>query len=1273
MAMMALFPEKRAGMGSPMAPPSSSNELGNLRCPAALRQLESCAALVVGAGGGGGGGGGGVGGGGGGGRVIVVGGGGCPASKFPPPLLSGYDSFRDLGVPEAYSSASSFVPSTIQSGILCSTRDVDTSGMVLSGAGCRYSDPLDYDLSVCGAPSSETEDGYGTRSRFGGGGDGDGGESFGRRTPSPADNGGRGLGVGGEGEGEEAARLVPGRSKNCRCLYPCPGRICGFDRDYRTNNSYQSGSGRTVDDRPGCSSEDGSHCYRLSGLGRQRRSRPHSLRRQSLYPHLQQGQYQRGVGGGEERYGDEEHCLREQFLRQDEASERTVGSVTSEAGKGSSSLSGPSSTYGQYKDRWRERWPPFGVSVHSASSLQPLLSSAGRTGSGGVDGGGMGGEEGDDERSGEVALSKEDGMSGAEGASGRGEGEEGTEAAAADTARAGGVEMAGRGDSSGRSRAVVGAAVAADCVSPDGGGGGGGEGGENAAQDDAGVTDGGSRELDALPGAADGVGAGMIVEVPQSGEEDDPGEVGPSMKPPRGAVVDQLHRRSLAEVAARTVIEGVEDLLNSLAIQSDDVIFSEWKNPLRECMPVDDRTVDFRLTYCFRAHLPQGRLAQVMNMNMKPSVPLGPGGVPAGGLQSLRYLGPDASPFMFSNLKRISGADRAPAAAAPVPPGPAPAGPSPGAVPGALPGGGSSLRRDDERLVHHIPDEEEERDGSGACVDPNRPPCLRVQIKDNDVRLRNSSSTSEGRAAGAAAMDLVAAHEMAGERRAGEAAVEGKGLPKAAKEFCPRLLGLKRTASLDGFDRAERSGAVEMSGQWRAPNAGAEDRRCPDNEASSSVMGDGGGSAGTPPYRIEWRGSMWNRTGVGRPVSPIRGVDGKEVGGGRDAERGSGAGAGGKGAGDGCAGCGAAAVQAPINAVAGARGPRRDALMMLDRRDLPLRKDDDCALMLYDHAGSPEEWEIDYNQLHIHERVGVGGFAEVFRGTWQGTPVAVKRLVGDCARPAVVDQFRAEVRTLCRVRHPNLILFMGFCTSPPNLCIVSEFMRKGSLYNILAKYGPMEPAKQMAVAIAVARGMTYLHSRNPPIFHHDLKSPNILVDDLWRIKICDFGLARVKRHTRGVTSFGSGTPAWMAPEVLLEEKYDESADVYSYGVVLWELMTGREPWKGVDRHQLVTEVAYKNERLPIPERGNPILARLAQACWQKRHLRPSFVQILRELEVHATSSHPSLNNHVAPPYSLAIPYGHFLPPLLPAPPGVLSPSPSAVHAYDHRHGQFHRR
>ena len=292
-----------------------------------------------------------------------------------------------------------------------------------------------------------------------------------------------------------------------------------------------------------------------------------------------------------------------------------------------------------------------------------------------------------------------------------------------------------------------------------------------------------------------------------------------------------------------------------------------------------------------------------------------------------------------------------------------------------------------------------------------------------------------------------------------------------------------------------------------------------------------------------------------------------------------------------------------------------------DRNETPkkllLLSDSETALV---HA--TDEWLVEPSDIRLHERVAVGGFAEVFRGTWNGTTVAVKQLLE--RGPDVVHRLREEVVTLSKLRHPNLLLFMGWCASPP--LIATEFMRRGSLHTIFKRnLDNLGAPRTHHCAVCVAKGMQYLHSRNPPILHLDLKSPNILVDDKWRVKIADFGLARVRRNTlvSGKSGF-HGTPEWMAPEMLRAEDYDEKADVYSFGVVLWELLTAKTPWNELHPMQVVAVVGYSDRRLVLPSEAeafvseNLVTRTMGELFWEcaekSASKRPDFDLILQRLE-----------------------------------------------------------
>lgn len=260
--------------------------------------------------------------------------------------------------------------------------------------------------------------------------------------------------------------------------------------------------------------------------------------------------------------------------------------------------------------------------------------------------------------------------------------------------------------------------------------------------------------------------------------------------------------------------------------------------------------------------------------------------------------------------------------------------------------------------------------------------------------------------------------------------------------------------------------------------------------------------------------------------------------------------------------------------------------------------------------------EIDFGELHLGERIGIGSYGEVHRGMWRNTEVAIKRFLDQEVSPQLLEEFCSEVRIMRDLRHPNVVLLMGAVTQPPNLSIVTEFLPRGSLYRLLHRSRSCQPLlderRRMRMARDVARGMNFLHTATPMIVHRDLKSPNLLVDSSWNVKVCDFGLSRIKSHTYLSSKSNAGTPEWMAPEVLRNEQADHKQDVYSYGVILWELVVKEEPWKGMNPMQVVGAVGFQNRRLPIPSGLDPRVSELITACWcDAPERRPSFEDILK--------------------------------------------------------------
>ncbi|KAM6933462.1 mitogen-activated protein kinase kinase kinase 10 [Xenentodon cancila] len=266
--------------------------------------------------------------------------------------------------------------------------------------------------------------------------------------------------------------------------------------------------------------------------------------------------------------------------------------------------------------------------------------------------------------------------------------------------------------------------------------------------------------------------------------------------------------------------------------------------------------------------------------------------------------------------------------------------------------------------------------------------------------------------------------------------------------------------------------------------------------------------------------------------------------------------------------------------------------------------------------------EIDFSELLLEEVIGAGGFGKVYKGLWRGEEVAVKAARQDPDEDISVtaESVRQEARLFWMLRHPNIIALRGVCLGEPNLCLVMEYARGGALNRALA--GKKVPPRVLVNwAVQIATGMDYLHNQAfVPIIHRDLKSSNILIlqpverDDLSgkTLKITDFGLAREWHQTTKMSA--AGTYAWMAPEVIKLSLFSKSSDVWSFGVLLWELLTGEVPYREIDALAVAYGVAMNKLTLPVPSTCPEPFAQLLGECWSPNpHSRPSFTSILRRL------------------------------------------------------------
>ncbi|XP_028184990.1 serine/threonine-protein kinase STY46-like isoform X3 [Glycine soja] len=262
--------------------------------------------------------------------------------------------------------------------------------------------------------------------------------------------------------------------------------------------------------------------------------------------------------------------------------------------------------------------------------------------------------------------------------------------------------------------------------------------------------------------------------------------------------------------------------------------------------------------------------------------------------------------------------------------------------------------------------------------------------------------------------------------------------------------------------------------------------------------------------------------------------------------------------------------------------------------------------------GKSGDWEIDRKLLKLGEKIASGSSGDLYRGVYLGEDVAVKVLRSEQLNDALEDEFAQEVAILRQVHHKNVVRFIGACTKCPHLCIITEYMPGGSLYDYVHKnHNVLELSQLLKFAIDVCKGMEYLHQSN--IIHRDLKTANLLMDTHNVVKVADFGVARFLNQG-GVMTAETGTYRWMAPEVINHQPYDQKADVFSFSIVLWELVTAKVPYDTMTPLQAALGVR-QGLRPELPKNGHPKLLELMQRCWEAipSH-RPSFNEITAELE-----------------------------------------------------------
>jgi ankyrin repeat protein len=268
-------------------------------------------------------------------------------------------------------------------------------------------------------------------------------------------------------------------------------------------------------------------------------------------------------------------------------------------------------------------------------------------------------------------------------------------------------------------------------------------------------------------------------------------------------------------------------------------------------------------------------------------------------------------------------------------------------------------------------------------------------------------------------------------------------------------------------------------------------------------------------------------------------------------------------------------------------------------------------------------WELNHNDLEFFEKLGQGTSGTVYRGAYKKTQVAIKHL--RLEQEKEIKEFTSEFQIMNAINSPYLIFFFG-AVLHPKMYLVMELCGKGSLYSLMN-----DPSFQISwsrvfeFVFDMCRGLEVLHNSNPPIYHRDFKSMNLMVSDDYHVKVGDFGLSRFDTESKNETlSKMRGTFAYLCPEVYGGKKHSKAADIYSLSIVLWELINRcvthkySRPYSEHTNlkldYQIIIAVSRNGIRPKFPAQTPERFAELVRSCWcTETDRRPSIEQVIESI------------------------------------------------------------
>ncbi len=253
---------------------------------------------------------------------------------------------------------------------------------------------------------------------------------------------------------------------------------------------------------------------------------------------------------------------------------------------------------------------------------------------------------------------------------------------------------------------------------------------------------------------------------------------------------------------------------------------------------------------------------------------------------------------------------------------------------------------------------------------------------------------------------------------------------------------------------------------------------------------------------------------------------------------------------------------------------------------------------------------IPLHEINVQQKIATGDFGLIYKGTWCEVPVVVKKVCGPMSKKEDQEQFIREVNIMAQLRNPHITQLYGACMEPES-CLVMEYMENGSLDKLLERK-TLSYEEQRNLAMDIAKGLLYLHSRD--VIHRDLKTANILINAQGQAKLTDFGLSKTADQKVKTIAERSEAIQWMAPETLGQDVFSVETDIYSYGMVLWSICTGKKPFANFSEIE-ITQKILKGECEKLDTDMPSELQSLIHKCWSKSPLdRPSLLDILEVLK-----------------------------------------------------------